>query len=164
MTVNNVAPTIEAITGPVGPIQVGTTIDVSAAFTDPGVLDTHTGIWAWGDESTSAGKVTNHTLSGSHLYEMPGVYTIGLTFTDKDGGVGSAWLQYVVVYDTEGGFVTGGGWINSPAGACGADPSLAGKATFGLVSKYKKAANTPTAESEFQFRVADLNFHCGTRQ
>jgi len=72
---------------------VGTTIDVSAAFTDPGVLDTHTRIWAWGDESTSAGK-----------------------------------------------------------------------ATFGLVSKYKKAANTPTAESEFQFRVADLNFHCGTRQ
>ena len=39
--------------------------------------------------------------------------------------------QYVVVYDPSAGFVTGGGWINSPTGAYTANPSLAGKANFG---------------------------------
>lgn len=58
-----------------------------------------------------------------------------------------------------GGFVTGGGWINSPVGAYIPDPSLTGKATFGFVSKYKKGATVPTGETEFQFKVADLNFH-----
>ena len=63
------------------------------------------------------------------------------------------------MFDPEGGFVTGGGWINSPEGAYTADPTLTGKANFGFVSKYKKGATTPTGETEFQFRVADLNFH-----
>jgi hypothetical protein len=34
-----------------------------------------------------------------------------------------------------------------------------GKATFGFVSKYKKGANTPTGNTEFQFNAGDLNFH-----
>jgi hypothetical protein len=67
-----------------------------------------------------------------------------------------------VVYDSSGGFVTGGGWIMSPEGAYFADPSLTGKANFGFVSKYKKGATVPTGVTEFQFRVADLNFHSDT--
>jgi hypothetical protein len=55
--------------------------------------------------------------------------------------------------------VTGGGWIDSPAKAYTADPSLTGKANFGFVSKYQKGANVPTGVTEFQFKVADLNFH-----
>ncbi len=34
-----------------------------------------------------------------------------------------------------------------------------GKATFGFVSKYKKGASTPTGNTEFQFKAADLDFH-----
>ncbi len=45
-----------------------------------------------------------------------------------------------MVYDPDDGFVTGGGWIDSPAGACQPDPNLSGKATFGFVSRYKKKA------------------------
>jgi hypothetical protein len=36
---------------------------------------------------------------------------------------------------------------------------LVGKANFGFVSKYKKGATTPTGQTEFRFKVADLNFH-----
>jgi len=54
--------------------------------------------------------------------------------------------------------VTGGGWINSPAGAYAADASLIGKANFAFVSKYKKGATTPTGETGFQFKAAGLNF------
>jgi len=65
---------------------------------------------------------------------------------------------FLAVYDTTAGFVTGGGWINSPAGAYVADSGLTGKATFGFVSKYKKGANVPTGQTEFQFKVADFSF------
>jgi hypothetical protein len=45
------------------------------------------------------------------------------------------------------------------AGAYAPDPSLAGKANFGFVAKYKKGATVPTGNVEFQFHAADLNFH-----
>jgi hypothetical protein len=70
----------------------------------------------------------------------------------------------IVIYDPEGGFVTGGGWVNSPSESYRPDPALTGKATFGFVSKYKKGATTPTGQTEFQFKVADLNFHSTTYQ
>jgi hypothetical protein len=55
--------------------------------------------------------------------------------------------------------VTGGGWIMSPAGAYTPDTNLSGKATFGFVSMYKKGAAVPTGKTQFNFQVADLNFH-----
>jgi hypothetical protein len=98
-------------------------------------------------------------VTGDHLYDAAGVHTITLTVTDAQGASDEAIFQYMVVYDPDGGSVTGGGWINSLAGAYPSDPSLTGKANFGFVSKYKKGANTPTGQTEFNFRVADLNFH-----
>ena len=98
-------------------------------------------------------------MSGSHSYSTPGVYTLRLTLTDDDGCPVHSVFQYIVIYDPDGGFVTGGGWIDSPGGAYTPDPSLTGKANFGFVSKYKKGATEPTGETEFQFQVADLNFH-----
>jgi len=62
------------------------------------------------------------------------------------------------VYDPNAGFVTGGGWINSLAGAYTANPAMAGKATFGFVSKYKKGQTVPDGNTEFQFHAASLNF------
>jgi hypothetical protein len=66
---------------------------------------------------------------------------------------------YLAVYDPSAGFVTGGGWIDSPAGAYTPELSLSGKATFGFVSKYKKGQSTPTGNTEFQFKAGNLNFH-----
>jgi hypothetical protein len=68
-------------------------------------------------------------------------------------------LASVVVYDPSSGFVTGGGWIDSPLGAYAPDPSLTGKANFGFVAKYKKGANSPTGNTEFYFEAGDLRFH-----
>ena len=167
VTVDNVAPTVDLITAPIDPVQVGTEITASASFADAGVLDTHTATWDWGDGSTSDGTVdeTEGTVTGSHTYDTPGVYTVTVTVTDDDGAsVASEPFRYVVVYDPAGGFVTGGGWINSPEGAYTADPSLTGKAKFGFVSKYKKRATVPTGQTQFQFKVADLNFHSDTYQ
>lgn len=67
--------------------------------------------------------------------------------------------EFLAVYDPSAGFVTGGGWIDSPIGAYTLDDSLSGKATFGFVSKYQKGATVPTGNTEFQFKAGDLNFH-----
>ncbi len=163
-TVNNVAPSVGAITAPVEPRQVNTTVTASATFTDPGTKDTHTATWDWGDGSTSTGTVDQATnaVSGSHAYATPGVYTVTLTVRDKDGGTGQATFRYVVVYDPNGGFVTGGGWITSPAGACkltAVCQGATGKANFGFVAKYKQGATTPTGQTQFEFKAGSLNFH-----
>jgi len=88
-----------------------------------------------------------------------GIYPITVSFAGDETNEGSQDDSFLVVYDPEGGFVTGGGWIMSPAGAYAPDPTLAGKANFGFVSKYKKGASVPVGNTEFQFKVADFNFH-----
>jgi hypothetical protein len=166
LTVNNVAPVIGTITAPLEPVQLkanGAQISVSADFTDPGVLDTHTATWDWGDGTTSAGTVTevngSGSVAGAHTYTAVGVYVLKLTVTDKDGGEDSQEYRYVVVYDPDGGYVTGVGWINSPAGAYTADPTLTGTANFGLNAKYAKGATVPDGQTQFQFQAGSLNFH-----
>ncbi len=168
LTIENAVPTIGHITAPVDPVPVGTRSVFSAEFSDPGLFDTHTAVWDWGDGSSSEGVVTEPTqdnsgsVDGEHVYLSAGVYTIILTVTDSDEDSAQFVFQYLVVYDPEGGFVTGGGWINSPEGSYVANVSLAGKASFGFVSKYKRGAATPTGQTQFQFTVADLNFHSDT--
>jgi hypothetical protein len=161
VVVNNVAPAVGAITAPVAPFQVGGPISASAGFTDAGVLDTHTAVWDWGDGTTS-GTVTeangSGTVADSHTYTAAGVYTIKLTVTDNNGASGQSVFQYVVVYDPSAGFVTGGGWINSPAGAYAANPSLTGRANFGFVARYKPGATVPDGNTEFQFQAAGFTF------
>jgi PKD repeat protein len=163
VTVLNVPPTVGAVTAPQAPVAVNTAISAGASFTDPGIRDTHTPVWSWGDGSTSAGAVTESSgsgsVTGSHAYAVDGVYTVTLTVTDKDGGAGSTSFSYVVVYDPSAGFTTGGGWLNSPAGTYPANPSLTGKANFGFNAKYKSGATVPTGDTEFQFPAVNLNFH-----
>jgi uncharacterized protein len=143
-------------------VSVGTTVNASVGFTDPDKLDTHTATWDWGDGSTSAGTVAETggagTISGSHVYSTPGVYTVSVTVDDGYGNSDQAVYEFVIVYDPNGGFVTGGGWIDSPAGAYKPDPSLTGKATFGFVSKYKKGTTVPDGNAQFQFHAAGLDF------
>lgn len=160
-TANN-PPVVDEIIAPVDPVHIGFAISAVAHFSDPDSLDTHTALWDWGDGTTSVGTVSESQGSGtvqdSHIYDQAGVYSITLTVTDNNGDSGTALFQYVVVYDPTGGFVTGGGWISSPMGAYTLNPFMAGKATFGFVSKYKKGATVPTGNTEFQFKVANLNF------
>jgi hypothetical protein len=88
-----------------------------------------------------------------------GVYDLCVSGTDTSDNMSEPECTLLVVYDPEGGFVTGGGWILSPAGAYVSDPTLTGKANFGFISKYKNGASMPTGTTEFQFKVADFNFH-----
>lgn len=54
------------------------------------------------------------------------------------------------------------GWISSPAGAYAAAPTFTGKASFGFVARYRPGANTPSGNTEFQFKAGNLNFKSTT--
>ncbi|UCH57376.1 MAG: right-handed parallel beta-helix repeat-containing protein, partial [Candidatus Bathyarchaeota archaeon] len=96
--------------------------------------------------------------SGELLPSLSGVYTLTVTATDYMGNIAVEEIEFVV-YDSTAGFVTGGGWIDSPEGAYTSDPTLTGKARFIFVAKYMKGASEPDGQTEFVFHVADLNFH-----
>jgi len=159
----NIPPIVEQIVSTLEPTQIGTMISASANFIDQGITDTHVATWDWGDGTASSGIVSETNGSGSvtgeHQYTTSGTFTITLTVTDNDEESGNSDFRYVVIYNPEGGFVTGGGWIDSPVGADIANPDETGKANFGFVSKYKKGASEPTGQTEFYFDAGNLNFH-----
>ena len=158
LTVNNVDPTIDAVIVPAAPVNIfDQPLTATATFSDPANIadEPYTCTIDYGDGSgPQAGTVTSMTCTGpDQTYAEPGVYTITVTVTDKDGDSGSADAEtFIVIYDPDGGFVTGGGWIDSPVGAYIPDPTLTGKANFGFVSKYKKGAQVPYWEHRIQFQ------------
>jgi hypothetical protein len=159
----NEPPVISLLTGPSVPLAVGSVASLSATITDAATQDKHTCTFVWDDgtSNTTVNKTTvgNGSCAANHTYTTPGVYTVTVTATDDDDLATTQKFQYAVVYDPTAGFVTGGGWINSAAGAYTADQSLVGKANFGFVSKYKRGMTVPTGETEFQFQVANFRFN-----
>jgi PKD repeat protein len=109
--------------------------------------------WTFGDGAIGTGAAPNHS------YMAAGIYDICLTV--NDGSLDSIpACTMAVVYDPNGGFLTRGGWINSPAGAYyKTDGSLAGKATIGFVSKYQKNTSVPVGNKAFRFEVGGFEFY-----
>ena len=101
LIVNNVDPSVSIDPGQTTAIDEGDVLDVLANFTDPGWPDTYTASIDWGtpngDTSVGVVNVTNPgppsdsgEVTGSFQYGDNGVYTVEVTVTDDDGGVGSA--------------------------------------------------------------------------
>jgi hypothetical protein len=103
-------------------------------------------------------EVSEDVTAGVPAFTAPGLHTVCVHGTDAPGNVGADECILLAVYDPTAGFVTGGGWVNSPAGADDDNPSAAGRANFGFVSKYHKGTTTPDGNLEFQFKAGDLNF------
>ena len=113
VTVNNVAPTVTidsmAQPNPQFILPIVHTLTFNGSFTDPGWLDTHTSTLDFGDGTVVPGALTEEneepdatgTTTAEHTYSEPGTYTVTLTVTDDDGGVGTDTMQVTVV-DAEG--------------------------------------------------------------
>jgi PKD repeat protein len=81
VTVDNVAPTVVSIAKPTT-IKEGESVAFSAAATDPGILDTLTYSWNFGDNTSPViGRDATHTFADN------GNYIVVLTVTDKDGAI-----------------------------------------------------------------------------
>jgi hypothetical protein len=157
--ISNIQPTLVAVntaftlTANVNDTTTGNNTIISATYSiDGGVPVPMTASDGTFDEANEDVKAS------VAAFPLTGVYTVCVSATDSAGNSCQECIL-LAVYDPNGGFVTGGGWINSPLGAYVADPTLTDTATFGFVSQYKKGASIPTGSTAFQFNVADLNFH-----
>jgi hypothetical protein len=106
------------------------------------------------------GSATATSTTSTFVPSAPGVYTVVATIANPNYMPVTDTALFVI-YDPSGGFVTGGGWINSPVGACSfaaCTNDTVGKANFGFNSKYQKGATRPTGNTEFQFQAGGLNF------
>ncbi|MBC7629330.1 MBG domain-containing protein, partial [Ferruginibacter sp.] len=159
--------TINAITGidasaSSTPVPLGTSALLSATITPAvgGVPVTFTldngngGIYTYSTTTSSAvGSVGMATISASGLPVE--VYKITAV---AGANCATSSAAYLPVYDPNGGFVTGGGWIISPIVPSLPYMQVSGKANFGFSSKYKKGSNIPDGNTEFQFQEGNLNF------
>jgi hypothetical protein len=166
--IGNVAPEIVTLEVVEVPAAVEDMVTAIGTFCDPGSGQTHIAQIDWGDDvGVSLGEIVSlgptaecddlQEVRAMYHYGSAGIHTVTMMVTDNFDASDSA-DTFAVIYDPTGGFVTGGGWIDSPEGAYEPDPALAGRANFGFVSKYKKGADVPTGNTEFQFKAADLNF------
>ncbi len=159
ITVNDgQAPTV-ASTSP-DPVAVGTPVFITAQASDETtgestITSAAYTLGDWGD----AVRIDDISNDGSLAFQVsglaPGVYHLDISATDEYGNVG--YLPeplIVVVYDPTGGFVTGGGWIDSAQG----------KATFGFVSKYQKGMAYPKGETTLNVNEAGIKFQSDSYQ
>lgn len=154
-------PVVRSITvTPATPQPANSAFSLSATYADTISGSSYSAIIDWGDGTTTNRAVSGGTVSATHAYSIVGVYRPKVKIVrSTDQAFGSAsYGQYVVVYDANGGFVTGGGWINSPLGAFSGNPQLTGKSTFGFSSKYLKGATIPTGNTQFTFHSAGMDF------
>jgi subtilisin-like proprotein convertase family protein len=102
------------------------------------------------------------TVTGSYVFNEPGVYAVTMNITDNAGNTAAISNSgdvesLVVVYDPNGGYIIGGGWFDSPAGALKSAPATTGKVSYGFNSKYKNGAN-PKGDATLVFTNGDLRF------
>ncbi len=166
ITVNNVAPSVGTITLTPATVKINTTLSALAAFSDPGIFDTHTAVWNWGNGSTN-GSVTESNgsgqVTGSHTYTSIGSYLISLTVTDNGGLSGSA--QTVAAVIPTNGLAGANLTRTNYAGADLSSQNLNGSnlsyATFmntNLSSAMLKGVNASSANfSGANFTAADLS-------
>ncbi len=151
------------ISSPVDPIQFGSDVDLYATYSG---FTPVAATWYFSSDNINFDYSKSGTVVGNIIEfnntapEIPaGVYSVKLVVTDECGDDTEIFHDsYLVIFDPDGGFVTGGGWIYSPLGALVGTTSE-GTLNFGLVSQYKKNANGELkGNTNVQFQEGDFHF------
>ncbi|MBC6466531.1 PKD domain-containing protein [Actinomadura alba] len=147
--------------------EVGTPVQMTANFTDPGSNDTHVCAAEWDDGTSDSVTSTGHSCTITHTFDEPGMYTIKAKVTDDDGGTIDKSVL-VVVYDPDGGFATSGAQLDSPVGALASAPGAGGKLSVQANPAYKPGDTGPIPGSgkvqarldgtDFSFAATDLQW------
>lgn len=95
--VSNVAPRIDSMAVPARWVR-GFSVNAAASFSDPGIADTHTASWLFGDSSAPVlGSVQNKITTASHIFSSKGVFNVSARVSDDDGGQDVATRSITVV-------------------------------------------------------------------
>lgn len=157
------APVTSNTTATPNPVQINTGTTITSTITDSGgsniaSAEYNTDGGSFTPISGTFGGATANVTITIPAFTATGIHTFCVQGTDVAGTVGASDCVIVAVFDPSGGFATGGGAIASPAGADLDNPTAAGPATFGFVSKYLPGTTTPSGNLEFQFKDGNLNF------
>jgi len=142
------------------PVQLGSSATLTATIS-PAVAGVTVAFYL--DDVSQGTALTN----GSGVATLsPAISGLAVDVYKVEAKVGTcaSSLVYLPVFDPNGSFVTGGGWINSPAGAFVANSTLTGKANFGFVARYKKGSSQVNGNTEFQFIAGGLIFQSTMHQ
>jgi len=168
-------PVVSNLVATPNPVAVNTAVTVTATAADTETGGTNIasaqvsidGGTTWQPMSAADGtfdSTTENLTATVGPFSSATVIDLCVRATDAAGNTSAPSCILLAVYDPTGGFVTGGGWINSPPGAYTPDTSLTGKANFGFVSKYVQGATVPSGSTEFQFQVASVDFKSDSYQ
>jgi len=162
-------PRVSNVSATPNPVPIGTPIELTATLDDTETGGSVSAAAAYSIDGGAA--VPMEAVDGSFdeaveevgatlpAFTSVGVREICVAGIDAAGNVSTPECIVLAVYDPAAGFVTGGGWIDSPAGAYPAEPDAAGKASFGFVSRYRDGASTPDGQTQLRLRQAGLTFH-----
>lgn len=141
LNLTNLPPTVDA--GGIYTTIVNTSVLVSATGYDPEGKDL---AYAWDLDNDGIFE----TLGQSVPFVSPvtGIFPIAVQVTDI-GGLTAVDSTFVMVYDPNGLFVTGGGWINAPDG----------KGEFEFDAKYVKRNPYPVAAVSYVVESSGLSFY-----
>jgi PKD repeat protein len=158
VTVANVMPSVTSITLP-SLARIGTSVTVTAAFTDPGTAETYSVVVDWQDGTrvpmTLAANV--RTISASHTYRTAAYYPVTVEVSDDGMAHAATGTANIVVYDPARS-VSGSGTFASPAGACllTSKCSAPSTANFTISAWYSNGATKPSGT--FTFSVPGLSY------
>ena len=160
VTIANVAPKIGAVSMSSAPLMIkngSVSLEIAGSFTDAGTLDSHTASFDCGGGVTVQSDAPNGSAKRTCTFESAGVYTVQLTVRDDDGDSDTKKASgQIVVVDPSAGWVTGGGWINSPLGAYAASTTSSGKLAFEFAARYQASGTTPTGTVYLKLNVGKL--------
>lgn len=159
------------ITAPVSgtAFKLGSTVALAGEFWDK-AGNRHTAKWLIDGTTSVKGTVTepsgakNGKVTGSYRFPAAGVYKLQMNVTDQNGVTTYANTAgdldaIVVIYNPTGGYTYGGGYFNSPANALTSNPAATGKVSYGFAVNYFKGATLPKGETQFEFKVGELEFN-----
>jgi hypothetical protein len=169
MTVLNVPPTVHA--GPRMFAYPCCVLTLEGKFTDPGWLDSHAGVWDFGDctgpqravvHETHKPPAGNGTAVASHVYHECGLYRAVCTVIDADGGVGTDATTVAVVDIRNPGCEEGFRDRQYGSVANHWEPYLAQVPTLGGTPSLAPPAVAPVAGSDI-FSAEEYIVHEGER-
>jgi hypothetical protein len=138
--------------------KIGTSVTVSASFTDPGTTETYTVFVDWGDGPAVPIQLgCGRSFTASHTYTRSGDYGVLVEVSDDQMAHVAGASVVIAVYDPARS-ESGSGTFASPAGSCTLTSNCAGAstATFSFSAAYAKGATKPTGT--FTFTAAGLSF------